>query len=79
MLVPDVSAQWNQNDQIQINFSTPSLRNFCIQTILHKTYYKNPDIKECQEIKKADTFINSGLLLFIVKLNELLIRSTRLR
>jgi hypothetical protein len=55
MLVPDVSAQWNQNDQIQINFSTPSLRNFCIQTILHKTYYKNPDIKECQEIKKADT------------------------
>lgn len=50
-IVPNVSAQWNKADQIQINFLIPAQKNFCVQTIPYKTNYENPDIKECQELE----------------------------
>ncbi len=53
-IVPNVSAQWNQRDQIQINFSDETRKNFCIQTKPKEIYYENPEIKECLEIETND-------------------------
>ena len=51
-LVPGVIAIWNNKNQLQISFLSPSVYHFCIQIENQRNDYKNSDIKDCEEVQE---------------------------